>query len=117
MIRRFANIKALILISFLATSLTGEAFASSPSEIVERFQATLLEAMKETKTFNVQQRYSRLRPSVEKSFHIPLMVQIASGGYWRESTKTERRLLKGRTRRLTAALDDKTGPMISGNRG
>ncbi len=106
MIRRFSNIKALILIAFLVTSLTGEAFASSPSEIVERFQATLLEVMKDAKTLTVQQRYSRLRPSVEKSFHISLMVQIASAGYWRESTKTERRLLKGRYRHLTVALDD-----------
>ena len=107
MIHRFSNIKALILIAFLATSLTGEAFASPPSEIVERFHATLLEVMKEAKTPTVRQRYSRLRPRVEKFFHIPLMAQIASGGYWRESTKTtERRLLKGRTRLLIAALDD-----------
>jgi len=48
-IHRFSNIKALILIAFLATSLTGEAFASPPSEIVERFHATLLEVMKEAK--------------------------------------------------------------------
>ncbi len=106
MIRRFSNIKALILISFLVTSLTGEAFASPPGEIVERFQATLLEVMKDAKTLTVRQRYSRLRPGVEKSFHLPLMVQIASGGYWRVSTKTERRLLKGRYRRQTVALDD-----------
>ena len=49
MIHRFSNIKVLILIAFLATSLTGEAFASPPSEIVERFHATLLEVMKEAK--------------------------------------------------------------------
>jgi len=42
---------------------------------------------------NAQQRYSRLRPNMEKSFHIPLMVRIASASYWRELTKTERRLL------------------------
>ena len=91
MIRRFSNIKALVLIAFLVTSLTGGACAASPSEIVERFQATLLEVMKEAKTLTVQQRYNRLRPCVEKSFHIPLMMQIASGGYWRESTKTTER--------------------------
>ncbi len=93
MIRRFSNINALILIAFLAASLTGEAFASSPSEIVERFQATLLEVMKEAKTLSIQQRYSRLRPSVEKSFHIPLMVQIASGGYWKKAMPDERQQL------------------------
>ena len=104
MIRHFSNIKALILISFLATSLTGEAFASSPSEIVERFQATLLGVMKEAKTLNVQQRYSRLRPSVEKSFHIPLMVQIASGGYWKKATPDERRHLANAFRRMSISI-------------
>ncbi len=101
MIRHFSNIKALILIAFLATSLTGEAFAASPSEIVERFQATLLEVMKEAKALSVQQRYSRLRPSVEKSFHISLMVQIASGGYWKKATPDERRQLVNAFRRMS----------------
>ncbi len=126
MIRRFSNIKALILIAFLATSLTGEAFASSPSEIVERFQATLLGVMKEAKTLNVQQRYSRLRPSVEKSFHIPLMAQIASGGYWKKAIPDERQQLVNAFRRMSIStlatlfdgysgevfklLDEKPGP-------
>lgn len=101
MIRCFSNIKALILIAFLSTSLTGEAFASSPSEIVERFQATLLEVMKEAKTLTVQQRYSRLRPSVEKSFHIPLMVQIASAGYWKKAMPGERQQLVNAFRRMS----------------
>ena len=101
MIRRFSNIKALILIAFLAASLTGEAFAASSSEIVERFQATLLEVMKEAKTLSIQQRYSRLRPSVEKSFHIPLMVQIASGGYWKKATPAERQQLVNAFRRMS----------------
>jgi len=89
-IRWFINIKLLILIAFLAATPTGEAFAASPGEIVERFQATLLEVMKEAKTLGVQQRYSRLKPSVEKSFHIPLMIQIASGDYWKKATSNER---------------------------
>ena len=101
MIRRFSNIKALILIAFLVTSLTGEAFASPPGEIVERFQATLLEVMKDAKTLTVRQRYSRLRPSVEKSFHIPLMVQIASGGYWKKATSGERKQLVNAFRRMS----------------
>ncbi len=117
MIRRFSNIKILILIAFLATSLTGEAFAASPSEIVERFQASPPEVMKGAKTLAVQQRYSGLSPSLEKSFHIPLMIQIASAGHAKESTKTERRLLKGdAVERLTAAFDDRANPMIPGNR-
>lgn len=97
----FPNLNAFFLIVFLAISLTGEAFAASPSNVVERFQASLLEVMKVADTKTVQQRYDLLRPSVEKSFHIPLMIQIASSGYWKESTKTQRRQLVDAFRRMS----------------
>ena len=71
------------------------------SEVVERFQASLLEVMKEAKTLSVQQRYSRLQPSVEKSFHLPLMIQIAAASHWKESTTSERRQLINAFRRMS----------------
>ncbi|MBC8337573.1 MAG: ABC transporter substrate-binding protein [Rhodospirillales bacterium] len=101
MIRWFFNIKAFILLALLAAIPTGEAFAGSPGETVERFQATLLEVMKGAKASNIQQRYSLLSPSVEKAFHIPLMVQIASGNYWKQATNTERLELVNAFRRMS----------------
>ncbi len=71
-------------------SANGRAAEPGPSETVREFQAVLLQIMKEAKNLDVQQRYGRLAPSVKKSFHIPLMVQIASGDYWKQATSSER---------------------------
>lgn len=89
--------KSLIILIFIAFfpfaagfSTQGRTAEPGPSETVREFQAVLLEIMKEAKNLNVQQRYVRLTPSVKKSFHIPLMAQIASGDYWKQATGSER---------------------------
>ena len=101
MIRNFLNFKLLILLVFVFVSPAVEAAEMTSSEVVERFQASLLEVMKEAKTLSVQQRYSRLQPSVEKSFHLPLMIQIAAASHWKESTTSERRQLINAFRRMS----------------
>ncbi len=101
MIRNFLNFKLLILLAFVFVSPAVEAAEMTSSEVVERFQASLLEVMKEAKTLSVQQRYSRLQPSVEKSFHLPLMIQIAAASHWKESTTSERRQLINAFRRMS----------------
>ncbi|MBT3306714.1 MAG: toluene tolerance protein [Alphaproteobacteria bacterium] len=102
------NFKSLILFAFIAflpivsgLSVDARAAESGPSETVRGFQATLLQVMKDAKNLNVQQRFERLGPKVKKSFHIPLMVQIASGDYWGEATNSERQNLVNAFRRMS----------------
>jgi len=71
-------------------STSARAATPKPSETVREFQAVLLQIMKDAKNLDIQQRYGRLAPIVKKSFHIPLMVQIASGDYWKQATSSER---------------------------
>ena len=101
MIRNKIIIKLLILLSFVFISPAVQAAEMTSSEVVERFQASLLEVMKEAETLTIQQRYARLRPSVEKSFHLPLMIQIAAASHWKESTTSERRQLVNAFRRMS----------------
>lgn len=103
MYRSSFNFKALILFICLAI-LPGPATADSgPSDIVVRFQADLLQVMKEAKKLSVRQRFERLAPSVDKSFHIPLMIQIVSSGFWKEATPSERTQLVEAFRRMSIA--------------
>ena len=103
MYRSSFNFKTLILFICLAV-LPGSATADSgPSDIVVRFQADLLQVMKEAKKLSVRQRFERLAPSVDKSFHIPLMIQIVSSGFWKEATPTERTQLVEAFRRMSIA--------------
>ena len=97
------SFKALILFICLAV-LPGPAAAEpGPSDIVVRFQADLLQVMKEADKLSVRQRFERLAPSVDKSFHIPLMIQIVSSGFWKKATPTERTQLVEAFRRMSIA--------------
>lgn len=101
--RPLFSFKSLILFICLAV-LPGPATAGpGPSDIVVRFQADLLQVMKEAEKLSVRQRFERLAPSVDKSFHIPLMIQIVSGGFWKKATSSERTRLVEAFRRMSIA--------------
>jgi phospholipid transport system substrate-binding protein len=89
-------IKSLIIViiitfcPFFFSSITQtQATTVGPGETVKNFQSTLLEVMKKAKNTNVRQRYKHLASSINKTFHFPLMVQIASGKYWKQATNSE----------------------------
>ena len=98
------RLKTLIFLLSLAFASNPASAGSSASEVVERFQTTLIQVMQEAKALSVQQRYDRLSPIVDKSFHIPLMIQIATGNYWKEATPSERAQLVKAFRRMSIAI-------------
>ena len=101
--RSSLTFKALVLFVCLAV-LPGPATAEAgPSDIVVRFQASLLQVMKEAEKLSVHQRFERLAPSVDKSFHIPLMIQIISSGFWKKATASEQMQVVEAFRRMSIA--------------
>ena len=64
--------------------------ADSATEIVEQFQSTLLNVMRTAKSTPVRQRYDKILPSISKTFHMPLMAQIVTGGYWNKAHASEK---------------------------
>ena len=62
----------------------------SPQAIVAEFQNSLIGVMKEAKTLGVRGRYERLNPIVERSFHVPLMTQMATAAAWPEANNEKR---------------------------
>ena len=104
MLRKIYYIKILILLVIIFIAPAVNAAEMTASKVVERFQASLLEVMKEANTLSVQQRYARLRSSVEKSFHLPLMIQIAVSNHWKDSTTSERRQLVNAFRRMSISI-------------
>jgi len=88
---RFRSILTVVL--FVAIASMGEsaiAGGKSPSAVVGSFQDMLIEVMKTAENTTVKQRYENLEQGVGSSFHVPLMVQIATGKYWKEATRDER---------------------------
>jgi phospholipid transport system substrate-binding protein len=67
--------------------------AGPATDVVERFHAALLEVMKQARSLDARARYERLAPRVEESFHLALMIRIASGSYWDGADATQRERL------------------------
>ena len=77
------------------------AAAETPSKVVEKFQANLLQVMKDAEKLSVRQRYERLASTVETSFHLPLMVQIATANHWQDASPSQRVQLVSAFRRMS----------------
>ena len=102
--RSSLSLKSLILFVCLAV-LPGPATAAElgPSDIVVRFQASLLQVMEDTETLSLRQDVGRLAARVGTAFHIPLMIHIGAGGFWTKATPSERTQLVEAFRRISIA--------------
>ncbi|MEK9723666.1 MAG: ABC transporter substrate-binding protein [Rhodospirillaceae bacterium] len=84
-------------------ALPALAGADSASTLVKGFQGTLLEVMKSAETSDVRQRFARLAPQVDRTFHVPLMVQIATSDHWNSATAAEKADVVKAFRRMSVA--------------
>ena len=94
----------LVLCGFLVSIPVFAASAAadeSPASVVSGFQSALLEVMKVAENLSVKQRYDRLAATVDRSFHIALMAQIAAGPHWQQATQDERKDLVHAFRRMS----------------
>jgi len=82
--------KLLCFITFLAIASPAGAQDPTPRSIVGEFQHSLLAVMHDAANLKVRDRYARLLPPIEKAFHIPLMIRIATGSYWQTATQAQR---------------------------
>ena len=61
----------------------GRAAEPTPSAIVERLNAVLIEVMQGAEALGFQGRYARLAPVLSATFNFPLMTRISVGRHWR----------------------------------
>lgn len=84
-----AVVAALVLVS---GPRAGAANTPSPTQVVERFHASLLDVMKNAKTLGYQGRYRELTPAIDEAFHLPAMTRIVAGAStWRGLTDEQKR--------------------------
>jgi len=101
---RLGILPGLVLIAALTVFAPRVQAESSGATIVTRdFQAGLVEVMKEAEKLSVKQRFDRLAPLVDKTFHLPLMTQISTSNYWTKATPDERQSLIRAFRRMSIA--------------
>ena len=66
-----------------------------PAKLIDDFHESLLAVMRAADTLGFSGRYAHLKASIEDSFHLPIMAQIATGSFWRKaSPKQQEQLIR-----------------------
>ncbi len=98
---RSFTLKVLLLLAGVLTALPAAAQEDPARTVIQRFQQSLLAVMKEAKSLGVTGRYQRLQPRIEEAFHLPLMIRVATGSFWRKADKAQRSRLVAAFKRLS----------------
>lgn len=102
--KRFAPITLFALALAFVFAPTGALRAATgPTAVVEAFHAQLLAVMKEAETLPVRSRFDRLAPTMDKTFDLKRMIQVASNPQWRTADEAQQKSLFNAFRRLSIA--------------
>jgi phospholipid transport system substrate-binding protein len=77
---------------------------AAPAASVQRFYDDLLAVMRDAKRLGFDGRYSRLAPSVERAFDLPLMTRIAIGPGWAQIPPEQQQRLTQAFSRYTISV-------------
>lgn len=77
--------------------------SDTASMVAKDFQSALIKVMKDADKMSVAERYEHLAPTVDRSFHMPLMTQISAGNYWQSATRDEKEQLTKAFHRMSVA--------------
>ena len=91
----------LLLLAGVLMALPAAAQEDPARAVIQRFQENLLAVMKEAKSLGVTGRYQRLQPRIEEAFHLPLMIRVATGSFWRKADKEQQSRLVAAFKRLS----------------
>lgn len=91
-------VNLLIIFNFFGSTLAQE--KSGPSAVVRQFQTGLLSVMRDADKLAVRERYERLVPLIEESYHLTTMVRIASSTYWAQATNDQKQRLLSAFKRM-----------------
>jgi phospholipid transport system substrate-binding protein len=62
----------------------------APTQIIDDFDSSLLDVMKDADQLGFEGRYQRLAPVIGRTFDIPLMTRIVVGAQWSDWTDSQR---------------------------
>ncbi len=82
MVSRLLAASLLLCVAVLGAG-AARAAGPTPTEVVERLNAALIEVMREADALGFQGRYERLAPVLSAAFDFPLMARISAGKHWR----------------------------------
>ncbi len=99
--RRWFAVAVMLIVAVAARPAAGD--DRTPPVVVAEFQNSLIAIMKEAAALGFSGRYQRLLPPIERAFHLPLMVRIATGAHWAQADADQRRRLIDAFRRMSVS--------------
>ena len=100
---RSFTLKVLLIFAGVLTALPAAAQEDPARTVIQRFQQSLLAVMKEAESLGVTGRYQRLQPIIEEAFHLPLMIRVATGSFWKKADEEQRSRLVAAFERLSVS--------------
>ncbi|MBM3952024.1 MAG: toluene tolerance protein [Rhodospirillales bacterium] len=88
--------------------------ANTPSAVIDDFHAQLIATMKEGPALGYAGRVRRLEPAVTRAFHLPVMIQVATGAHWRQATPAQHNALVAAFTRFSTATYAKNFKKFAG---
>lgn len=90
--------------------------ANTPRAVVDDFHAQLIAVMKEGPALGHAGRARRLEPVVTRAFHLPVMIQVATGAHWRQATPAQHNALAAAFTRFSVATYAKNFKKFAGEK-
>lgn len=84
-------------------SLTGSAYAESPTAVISNLNKNLLTTMQAADKLGYDGRYAKLAPTIKSAFDIYFMTRYSAGRYWRSLSNEQKVNLVNAFGRLTVA--------------
>ena len=98
---RITGLVTAILVSGTLVTYATFSFAAEPKQVVERFHGVLISVMKSATTTEINTRYKRLEPAIEKAFNLPFMIRVTAGSRWKKASQKEKRDLMEAFKRMS----------------
>jgi phospholipid transport system substrate-binding protein len=104
----------LTAFAFVAPSARGD--NGVPRALAEEFHARLIAVMKEGPALGHAGRARRIGPDVARAFHLPVMIQIATGAHWRQASPAQQEALVAAFTRFSTATYAKNFKKFAGEK-
>lgn len=87
------SVRFIIIIWIVVFPLCVNAGSSEATDVVKRFNSTLIESMKRANELGFSGRYNLLAPVIEESFALSFMVKKSVGRYWETLEENQQKQL------------------------
>jgi phospholipid transport system substrate-binding protein len=101
----------------LASTSPALAQASDPAAgVIDGFDHTLLDSMKQSKALGVQGRFRKMEPAVQSTYDLQAMMRVATSAYWAKMSPADQGALVAAFGRFSAATYARNFDTYSGQK-